>query len=296
MSEPPVASGLRRVMAGVGVAVYVAVVGYGLLVSGQNVWRGAVAPLGGSPARETVASPGGDPLPPLEGRDGLAALAEEEGEDVSWVEPALPRAVPKGTVTQTLAVSSAPSEGFVEGVPAGRQVRNLSCESQSAADLARYYGLKPTWEEILRRVGRDPGGNPHKGFVGSVDDLPGQLYPRGYGVYAEPIARALSEIGLPATVHYQQSDEWLRRQVAQGRPVMVWVTSGMKPYPVESWRAKDGTQVRAVRHEHTCLLVGYNEQGVWVIDPWFGQYRYYPWEVFLRSWDLLQRMSVVIER
>jgi uncharacterized protein YvpB len=188
-----------------------------------------------------------------------------------------------------------PEEILLAPVPQGKQARNLSCELQSAADLAWYYGKPYTWEEIFARVGHDPGGNPQKGFVGlSLDDTPGYVYPRGYGVYAEPIAEALRELGLDAEVHYRRSAEWVKGQVARGRPVMIWATGGMTARPTEEWVAEDGTTVLGVRGEHTFLVVGYDMGGVWVVDPWVGGRRHYDWEVFLRSWDILDRMSVVI--
>jgi len=188
-----------------------------------------------------------------------------------------------------------PAEVLLTWVPQGRQARNLSCEFQSAADLAWYYGVPYTWEEIFARVGHDPGGNPHKGFVGvSLDDAPGYVYPRGYGVYAEPIAEALQSLGLDAQAHYGQSVEWLKGQVARGRPVMIWAVGGMAVRPTEEWVAQDGTTVRGVGGEHTFLVVGYDSGGVWVVDPWVGERRYFGWEPFVESWDILERMSVVV--
>ncbi len=307
MSENRVAAGPRRTMIGVGAVLYGIVVACGLLVLGQSVWQKLIAPQLSAPAEAMVPAPS---LPQetslgdmLEG-ESMVPEASESPDPLGVLDPLMVWAglIPRVNsadsaepISPTLVASPAPEDLFVEGVPAGRQARNLSCEAQSASDLARYYGKRCTWQDILKRVGNDPGGNPHKGFVGNVNDMPGQLYPHGYGVYAEPIARALSELGLPAQVCYGRSEEWLRQQLAQGHPVMVWVTSRMRDQRVEYWRAKDGTQIRAVRYEHTCLLVGCSPDGVWLNDPGVGQMRYYSWDVFLRSWDLLERMSVVIE-
>jgi len=189
-----------------------------------------------------------------------------------------------------------PPEVLLADVPVGKQTRNLNCEFQSASDLAWYYGKPYTWREIFLRVGHDPGGNPHKGFVGdSLDDPPGRLYPDGYGVYAEPVAQALRELGLVAQVHYRESAIWLKQQVAQGRPVMVWAMAGMREGQVEEWVAQDGTVIKGARGEHTYLVVGYTRDGARVIDPWYGERVFYSWETFLRSWDVFDRMSIVIE-
>jgi len=191
---------------------------------------------------------------------------------------------------------TSPESFLLENVPVGKQERNLSCEFQSASDLAWYYRKPYTWKEVFMRVGHDPGGNPHKGFVGrSLDDPPGRLYPEGYGVYAEPIARALTDLGLSAKVYYNESVTWLKAQVASGHPVMVWATAGMAKSPVETWTALDGTLVRGARGEHTYLIVGYSKTGVWVNDPWDGEQRFYLWSIFMSSWDIFDRMSIVIE-
>lgn len=186
-----------------------------------------------------------------------------------------------------------PAEALIADVPAGRQARSLSCEFQSAADLAWYYGKPYTWQELFLLVGHDPGGNPHKGFVGaSLDDPPGGVYPAGYGVYAEPIAAALRQIGLPVAVYYRQPTDWLRTQIARGQPVMVWATSGMASTTVERWTSADGTPIRGARGEHTYLVVGYTSDGVWVVNPWNAQRQFYQWSAFIAAWELFDRMAV----
>jgi len=206
-----------------------------------------------------------------------------------------PTRAPTLAPTLTAVPTPAPAEALLVDVPVGRQQRSLSCELQSASDLAWYHGKPYTWMEIFLRVGHDPGGNPHKGFVGaSLDDPPGSIYPAGYGVYAEPIAAALRQIGLKAEVHYGEPVDWLREQIAHGRPVMVWATAGMKRAPVETWTAADGTVVRGVRGEHTYLVVGYTPAGVWVLNPWNAQRQFYEWATFVAAWELFDRMSVMI--
>jgi uncharacterized protein YvpB len=207
----------------------------------------------------------------------------------------LTRAPTVAAPTPTAAPTPLPAEALLADVPVGRQQRSLSCELQSASDLAWYHGKPYTWLEIFLRVGHDPGGNPHKGFVGaSLDDPPGGIYPAGYGVYAEPIAAALREIGLKAEVHYGEPVDWLRGQIVQGRPVMVWATAGMVRPAVETWTAADGTLIRGVRGEHTYLVVGYTPAGVWVLNPWNAQRQFYEWATFLAAWELFDRMSVMI--
>jgi uncharacterized protein YvpB len=179
-------------------------------------------------------------------------------------------------------------------VPAGKQARRLNCEFQSASDLAGFYGLEIGWEALFLKVGYDPNGDPNKGFVGlSMDGLPGGAFPEGYGVYAEPIAKGLTELGLPTRGFFNLDAAWLRREIDAGRPVIVWATYDMRLNPVEGWYTRDGkTWVTAVREEHTYTVVGYDATGVYVNDPFDGQRKQYDWEAFLRSWALLGNMAV----
>lgn len=211
-----------------------------------------------------------------------------------------PTALPTATATvqsdtPTPTPTELPAEVLLQEVPVGKQTRSLNCEFQTASDLAWYYGEPVTWEEIYQYVGHDTGGNPHKGFVGrSFDDQPGQIFPQGYGVYAEPIAAAFAQLGLQAEVSYGGSPEWVRMQLAAGRPVMVWTTSGMKIQPVATWAADGGIYVKGVPGEHTYLAVGYNGDGIWLIDPYDGRRHHFTWATFLASWDLLDRMALVV--
>jgi len=188
-----------------------------------------------------------------------------------------------------------PDHFRLDSVPVGKQTRPLNCEFQTASDLVWSYGFPFSWDEIFAVVGPDPNGNPHVGFVGeSLDDPPGSIYPDGYGVYAEPIAKGLQSLGIHAEVFYGKTADWLREQIASGSPVMVWATANMIQRDPEYWTTKDGQRVKGVRGEHTYLVYGYDREGVWVGDPWDGQRKHYPWDVFLASWDILDRMALMI--
>lgn len=181
-------------------------------------------------------------------------------------------------------------------IPNNRQERTLNCEFRSATDLAAYYGRHFTWEQLFEIVGYDPTGNPHKGFAGrSVDDPPGGLYPAGYGVYAEPIARGLRQFGIAATAHQGQTLEWLKQKLADGHPVMVWAVAYMDVAEVVMWQTTDGATVKAVPFEHTFNVVGYDESGVLVNDPHTATTDYYNWGQFQASWALLGNMALTID-
>lgn len=197
-----------------------------------------------------------------------------------------------------LALPSAPPSPLqiLLDVPRRPQERNLNCEFRSATDLASYYGWTFSWEDLFEVVGVDSGGDPNLGFAGrSINDPVGGLYPSGYGVYAEPLARGLRQLGVPATAHSGKDVAWIKEQLAAGRPVVVWATYGLQPQPVVEWPSAAGVTVRAVPYEHTFVVAGYDQQGAWLDDPWGAVQRHYPWSALADSWALLGNMALTID-
>ena len=184
----------------------------------------------------------------------------------------------------------------IQGVPVSKQERPLNCEFQSAADLATYYNHHLDWKQLFLKVGVDVNGDPERGFVGrSMDDLPGGLFPSGYGVYAPALARGFIELGIPATGVKGRGDQWLRNQIDQGRPVEVWATYDLSDQLVTGWTTRDGQKwIKAVRLEHTFIAIGYSHDRIILADPWVGQVRTYPWAQFMKSWNYLDQMALII--
>jgi uncharacterized protein YvpB len=173
------------------------------------------------------------------------------------------------------------------------QRRSLSCESRSSADLLAAYGIALSEDGF--RTGLPVSDNPDLGFVGDVDGPGEQLPPAGYGVHAEPIAARLREAGLPARAYRGRDLAWLRRQLAAGRPVIVWATGQLDaPAPVRLRDAR-GRSFVAVRGEHTYLAVGYEPGSVFLVDAATGREREVFDQTFDASWAALGRMAVVAE-
>lgn len=226
--------------------------------------------------------------------DLSAALLQEATPDRTAL---IPVALPLPSAEE-LALPSAPPSPLqiLLDVPRRPQERNLDCELRSATDLAAYYGWNFTWQQLFEVVGVDPGGDPNLGFVGrSINDPVGGLYPAGYGVYAEPIARGLRQLGVPATAHSGKDVAWIKEQLAAGRPVVIWATYGLQPQQVVEWQSAAGVTVRAVPYEHTFVVAGYDQQGAWLDDPWGAVQRHYPWSALAASWALLGNMALTID-
>ncbi|MBN1315426.1 MAG: C39 family peptidase [Anaerolineales bacterium] len=201
------------------------------------------------------------------------------------------------TISTPTPIPRTPDSFIIEGVQSTQQERTLNCEFTSASDLASYYGYSFTWQSIFLAVGFDPNGNPHVGFVGkSVDDAPRQLYPNGYGVYAEPIARGLNSLGLDAQAFHNKGIEWLKQEIKSERPVIIWAPFDMEAVEPTGWYTADSkTWVKAIRGEHTFTIIGYNDDGVYVNDPWYGHERFFTWPVFERAWNYLDQMAVSVQ-
>jgi uncharacterized protein YvpB len=197
-----------------------------------------------------------------------------------------PTSVPAPTVIPTPGIVWVP----VQGHP---QTYSLSCESRSATDLAGYWGVSVDETQFLVALGTSD--NPHQGFVGDVNLPPGSLPPDGYGVYAEPVAATLRDYGLAAQPVYGLGLDRLRSELSSGRPVLVWATYSMIPYEPIEWMSGDGRISSVIPFMHTFLVIGFDEQGVFVLDAFDATVQHYPYPTFVRVWDLFDQMAVIVD-
>lgn len=178
--------------------------------------------------------------------------------------------------------------GNITGYP---QSYNLSCESRSAVDWARYFGVSIGETEFLE--GLPKSDDPNRGFVGSVYDMPGQIPPNGYGVHADPVARLLRAYGLPAESVYRMGIEDIKKEINHGQPVIAWVITGTMPgYPL-TYHTEDGDDVTVAPFEHTVIIIGYDPTGVTVLDGAWVYWR--SWDTFMASFGVLGNMGIVYQ-
>lgn len=183
-----------------------------------------------------------------------------------------------------------PPSASVTGVYGYMQSHNLSCESRSAVDWARYYGVEIGEDEFQASL--PLARNPNLGFVGRVDDAMGQIPPSSYGVYAPPVAKTLQTYGLDAAAHKGYTFRQIKEQIASGNPVIVWVigntwTGYAVPYTLPS-----GREILVAPFEHTAIVVGYDEYGVTLVDNAYVYWR--STAAFLDSWGVLGNMAVTM--
>ena len=176
---------------------------------------------------------------------------------------------------------SAPApDGVRLAVPLVGQQHTLSCEAATARMFAEFYGVSLSEGWFQSALGLSD--NPHVGFRGNVDGVFGWI--DDYGVYAEPVARALLGAGVNVTVRYGMTYDDLRAALDRGSPVIVW-TSPRGDYH----DAPDG--YRLVPEEHTYVVTGYDSTGFTVNDPLYGGRRLKL--AAIPGWELFSHMAVM---
>ncbi|MEN6528643.1 MAG: C39 family peptidase [Anaerolineaceae bacterium] len=182
-----------------------------------------------------------------------------------------------------------PAEAFIEGVTGHAQSYPLTCEARSAVDWAGYFGVSINEMEFQSAL--PLSDNPELGFVGNIDGYQGQIPPQDYGVYAPPVASLLREYGLKATAVKDYSSEKLKKQVARGNPVIVWVVGNVWDGTPLEYTTKEGSTVTVAPYEHTAIVVGYDGYGFTLIDNDLMYWR--DTDTFLASWGVLGNTAII---
>lgn len=160
-------------------------------------------------------------------------------------------------------------------------------------DAASYFGYVITESEFLNRL--PFADNPNRGFVGQIDGPSGQIPPEPYGVYARPVAIVLRQVGAPAVARAGLSFTGLQAEIAAGRPVIVWVIGRVQAgYPI-TYTTPSNEQVTVAYWEHTVVVVGYDEESVYIVDPTYNAHYVRRIDIFEKSWNVLGNMAIVFQ-
>ncbi len=190
--------------------------------------------------------------------------------------------------TPTPPPEDTPSSAIISGVRGASQSLPLDCESRSAVDWARYFGISIGEIEFYELLPHSD--NPDKGFVGSVYGQWGQIPPNPYGVHAEPVAEILRDYGLPAFAHRPLSWDELRVEIANDRPVIVWIIDTIGNGIPVYYTPSDGLHTIVARYEHTVIVTGYTSSAVYYLNG--GSIYSVPVGRFLDSWSTLDNMAI----
>jgi uncharacterized protein YvpB len=172
----------------------------------------------------------------------------------------------------------------------GQKMRiSLDCEANSASIFAGYFGVKI--DEVDFFLLLPVSDDPDKGFVGDVHDEWGNLPPKGYGVYPSPVVKLMVKKGVAVKDVYGFTLENLKREIAAGRPVIVWVIGRVETGQPVEYISSDGEKNIVAKFEHTVLVIGYDPWSVTILD---GDTIYTrPTDLFLSSWGALGNMAII---
>ncbi len=184
-----------------------------------------------------------------------------------------------------------PLSSYVQGLKGTAQLYTLDCESQSAVDWAKFFGVSIDENEFIDRLPRSD--DPESGFVGSINGAMGQFPPDDYGVHAAPIAKLLQAYGLPAKAAKNVDFDDIKREITKDYPVIVWIVNMPFEIDTKEYTASNGNTTTVARFEHTWIIIGYNASTVTVVDSKWT-YNVNTTE-FLNRWEALGKQAVVYD-
>lgn len=172
-------------------------------------------------------------------------------------------------------------------VPNYAQTRNLSCEFAATHAATAAFGPGIAEQTFIDSV--PVTLNPHKGYRGNIDGQWGNT--DDYGVYASPLIPVLNAHGYVGESFYSMGDtEILKAHLDAGNPVVVWL--GFWGDTRE--RLDDDGQYSVFAGMHVVTAIGYDEQGVYVMDPAKGSVDHYDWATFSDMWSIVDGMGLAV--
>jgi len=194
-------------------------------------------------------------------------------------------------VGQTLTIpnNSTTSPNVFINLSGHNQSLPLDCESRSAVDWARHFGVVIDELEFFRRL--PISDDPDTGFVGNVYGRWGQTPPNPYGVHAEPIAALLQHYKVNALAKRGMTLDELRAELNANHPVIVWVTGSVAAGRSFNYTASNGHTTWVAPYEHTVIVIGYTSTTFTFLDG--GKIYSRSISAFQSSWSPLGNMAVV---
>lgn len=167
------------------------------------------------------------------------------------------------------------------------QQRNLSCEYSATCSATAMVGAGVSEYELEAWCGYDE--NPHVAYRGDINGWWGNTV--DYGIYNEPLEAALHAYGYGATAWYGD-DAQLIAELDAYRPVVVWLgmwgDQGYYDYDA------NGSRYYVTAGMHCVTAYGYDDGGVYVMDPAHGSSVYWDWGTFNWMWQVLDGMALSV--
>lgn len=199
---------------------------------------------------------------------------------------------------------NAEKDKVILDVPLIRQNPELKygCEVTSLAMVLKYAGIETDKLELAEELPKDKDpqqtsnsgditrwGNPDHGFVG---DITGKS--AGFAVYAGPLEKLMKHYLQDRTLNLTKKPfNDILAQIEKGKPVILWTTGDYKiPNRWETWK-HEGETIRSPLDLHAVVLVGYDQDHLFLNDPLTGKKTYKTKkDSFLKSWDALGKQAL----
>jgi uncharacterized protein YvpB len=193
-------------------------------------------------------------------------------------------------------------------VPQYYQTHAFTCNITAAAMVLGYKGVSASEMSVYSGIAKDNTvckkdatgkitvwGNPHSGYVGSID---GTGDCGGYGVYWGPVSSYISGRGVSNQDFSGWSVSQLAKEIEKGHPAVVWGQNGWSSPYDKSWKTPGGTSIYAINGMHSEVAVGFigpssNPTHIITNDPWRGR-RTHTVAQFNVFWSYFGHTGVVV--
>lgn len=195
---------------------------------------------------------------------------------------------------------------YISNVPVIAQFPKYptGCESVSATIALQYAGANITVDEFIDNYldkssnfyysdGKNYGPNPYEKFVGNPKNK------SSFGCMAPVIEKAIikyygnSNSVINATG--KTMEELTKEYIDKGYPVLVWVSINMiDTYYTSSWYLENGEKYRWLANEHCMVLIGYDEDNYYFVDPYKGKEVMYKKDISEKRYSELGMQAIVV--
>lgn len=203
--------------------------------------------------------------------------------------------------TAVLGIEAQIPQSYILSLSPRKQVFNLSCEFAAAAAILYHYKNDEffsaknelTAEKAL--IAKIPSSmNPNIGIrMGEDATESAELVYRNlnnrfggteyYGVHAPPFIDLFWQYGLLARPIQKGDIDVIKKAIFSGHLVMTWIKTGYGK-AVDVALSYGSTPV--IKGEHVVVIYGYNQDGVFVMDPGIGNNRFLSYQTLLEATDL----------
>ncbi len=193
---------------------------------------------------------------------------------------------------------------IIDNVPVIKQFPELptGCEATALTMLLQHHGAHVSKLEVADSIPRvklpvKKGGNyvgfhPNEGFIGN----PYTKY--SYGVFAKPLIGVIDAYFPNRVLNLTgKSLDEILEYVKNGQPVMIWVTINMLAVTYNScWKLQDNTLFKWPGNEHAVVVVGYDENNIFINDPYTGKMQRYKKKIVQDRYIALGQQALAIQK